>query len=200
VFTCCCIATETCGIVLLRVGYQFSQHVGGFLGRLPHLLCFLILMCNKQLANQRTRLRSRSMFPNNVRSHACMSISSTGSPDNDTNVLNLPPTLQKLVGMYVLVLCIYITSQILYNTMWHYAINIVSFVLWFACQNTFVNVSIVFLFWTNEVTGSEHTYLVCWNATGGLRSLVRMFFGSAKSATHSDTKGFGVPGWETKYV
>ena len=43
------------------------------------------------------------------------------------------------------------------------------------------------------------TYLVCWNALGGLRSLVRMFFGSAKSATHSDTDGFGVPGWEVKH-
>jgi len=42
------------------------------------------------------------------------------------------------------------------------------------------------------------TYLGCWNALGGLRSLVRMFFGSAKSATHSDTNGFGVPGWEVK--
>jgi hypothetical protein len=37
VFTCCCIATETCGIVLLRVGYQCSQHLGGSHGRLPHL-------------------------------------------------------------------------------------------------------------------------------------------------------------------
>jgi hypothetical protein len=27
---------ETCGIVLLQVGYQCSQHVGGFHGRLPH--------------------------------------------------------------------------------------------------------------------------------------------------------------------
>jgi hypothetical protein len=35
-FACCCIATETCGIVLLRVGYQCSQHVRGFHGRLPH--------------------------------------------------------------------------------------------------------------------------------------------------------------------
>jgi len=39
---------------------------------------------------------------------------------------------------------------------------------------------------------------VCWNALGGLRALVPMFFGSAKSATHSDTNGFGVPGWEVK--
>jgi hypothetical protein len=30
------VPTETCGIVLLRVGYQCSQHVGGFHGRLPH--------------------------------------------------------------------------------------------------------------------------------------------------------------------
>jgi hypothetical protein len=37
VFTCCCIATETCGIVLLRIGYRCSQHVGGFHERLPQL-------------------------------------------------------------------------------------------------------------------------------------------------------------------
>jgi hypothetical protein len=36
VFTCCCIATETCEIVLLRVSYWCLQHVGGFHGRLPH--------------------------------------------------------------------------------------------------------------------------------------------------------------------
>jgi hypothetical protein len=35
VFTCCCIATETYGIVLLQIGYQCLQHVGGFHGRLP---------------------------------------------------------------------------------------------------------------------------------------------------------------------
>jgi hypothetical protein len=38
VFTCCCITTETCGIVLLRVAYQCSQHVGGFHRRLPQVL------------------------------------------------------------------------------------------------------------------------------------------------------------------
>jgi hypothetical protein len=34
-FTCCCIATETCGRVLFWVGYQYSQLVGGFHGMLP---------------------------------------------------------------------------------------------------------------------------------------------------------------------
>jgi hypothetical protein len=37
VFTCFSIASETCGTVLLRVGYQCSQHVGGFHRRLPHM-------------------------------------------------------------------------------------------------------------------------------------------------------------------
>jgi hypothetical protein len=33
---CCCIATNTCRLVLLRFGYRCSQRVGGFHGRLPH--------------------------------------------------------------------------------------------------------------------------------------------------------------------
>jgi hypothetical protein len=33
---CCCIATATCRLVLLRIGYRCSQHVAGFHGRLPH--------------------------------------------------------------------------------------------------------------------------------------------------------------------
>jgi hypothetical protein len=32
----CCIATNTCRLVLLRIGYRCSQCVGGFHGRLPH--------------------------------------------------------------------------------------------------------------------------------------------------------------------
>jgi hypothetical protein len=33
---CCGIATNTCRLVLLGIGYRSSQHVGGFHGRLPH--------------------------------------------------------------------------------------------------------------------------------------------------------------------
>lgn len=40
----------------------------------------------------------------------------------------------------------------------------------------------------------ELANLVCLNMLGGFKSLVRMFLGSAKSATHSFTTGFGVPG------
>jgi hypothetical protein len=36
---CCCIATNTCRLVLLRIGYRCSQRVGGFHGRLPHVHC-----------------------------------------------------------------------------------------------------------------------------------------------------------------
>jgi hypothetical protein len=33
------IATNTCRLVLLRIGYRCSQHVEGFYGRLSHLKC-----------------------------------------------------------------------------------------------------------------------------------------------------------------
>jgi hypothetical protein len=35
---CWCIATYTCRLVLLRIGYRCSQRVGGFHGRLPQYL------------------------------------------------------------------------------------------------------------------------------------------------------------------
>jgi hypothetical protein len=35
---CCCIATDTCRLVLLRIGYRCLQPVGGFDGRLPQEL------------------------------------------------------------------------------------------------------------------------------------------------------------------
>jgi hypothetical protein len=39
-----CIATSTCRLVLLRIGYQCWPHVGGFHGRLPQLY----LQCSQQ--------------------------------------------------------------------------------------------------------------------------------------------------------
>jgi hypothetical protein len=32
-----CVETNTCRLVLLRIGYRCSQRVGGFHGRLPHM-------------------------------------------------------------------------------------------------------------------------------------------------------------------
>jgi hypothetical protein len=39
-----CIATETCGIVLLLLGYRCSKHVGCLSGRFPHHLQVFVAM------------------------------------------------------------------------------------------------------------------------------------------------------------